>query len=253
MGKIDKKLIKNNMTPFLKHLIEIILPHRCPLCGVVVNDATNLCHRCFGEIDFISPPFCDVCGIPFARDELTGSVCGACLEHLPAFDKARSVFAYEGKGRDLVLGFKYADRTETTEAFAKWLLRAGKDFFDGEEKTTLIMPVPMHRHKLMLRRYNQAALLANYVGQIAQIRVDCHNLERVRKTKPQSEYNAKGRKDNVRGAFALKKAHLLKGERVLLIDDVLTTGATVAECAKVLKKAGAEKVEVLVLARALKG
>jgi ComF family protein len=234
--------------------VDGLLPPRCPKCGVTVaaaaGDGAMLCAGCWPTIAFLGPPLCACCGLPFPHGGAVADLlCGACLRQPPPFDRARSVMRYDEASRDLVLGFKHADRLHTAPAFGRWMARAGGELLQDAD---LLMPVPLHWTRLFRRRYNQAALLAHAIREVAGGRppVAPDWLLRRRRTISQGDLGAAARERNVRGAFALRSGRRVGGLRVVLVDDVLTTGATVAECARVLKRAGAARVDVLTLARA---
>lgn len=232
-------------------LLDLLLPPRCLACGVEVVRPGALCPRCWDEVAFISPPFCALCGYPFEFDPGTGALCAACLREPPAFDRARAVMRYDARGRALVLGFKHGDRTEGAPAYAVWLARAGAELL---AEADVLAPVPLHWRRLFARRYNQAALLAQALAQASGVPLVPDLLRRRRATPSQGRLSAVGRARNVAGAFAVTpaRAAALAGRHVLLIDDVLTTGATVAACAATLRRAGAAGVDVLVLARVVR-
>lgn len=215
-----------------------------------------LCSTCWHKIGFIAAPHCARCGLPFDYDPLGSStsalVCGACLAHSPSFDRCRSVFAYDDASRPLILGFKHGDRTDCAPAFAQWLARAGADLLTGGD--VLIAPVPLHRWRLLKRRYNQSALLALRLGRLSHHVCLPDLLIRRRATPSQGGLSAKGRARNVEGAFVVNPSlHTrVKGARILLVDDVYTTGATVGECARVLRRAGARAVDIVTLARVVR-
>ena len=239
--------------------VDALLPPRCPKCGVTVaaGDGAMLCAGCWPTIAFLGPPLCACCGLPFPHDTVAGPgpgsggglLCGACARQLPPFDRARSVMRYDEASRDLVLGFKHADRLHTAPAFGRWMARAGGELLQDAD---LLMPVPLHWTRLFKRRYNQAALLAQAVRNAAGGRpaVAPDWMVRRRRTISQGDLGAVARERNVRGAFALRSGRAVDGLRIVLVDDVLTTGATAMECARVLKRAGAARVDVLTLARA---
>lgn len=239
-----------------RRALDLMLPPRCLGCGVEVAGDGTLCPACWQGIGFIAAPHCARCGLPFDYDptgEGVGNlICGACIAHPPAFDRCRSVFAYDAGSRPLVLGFKHGDRTDCAPAFAQWLARAAAALL--VEPDTLIAPVPLHRWRLLKRRYNQSALLALALGRLTGRTVIPDLLVRRRATESQGGLTAKGRARNVAGAFAPhpRWRDRVKGARVLLIDDVYTTGATVGECARVLRRAGARAVDVATLARVVK-
>jgi len=190
----------------------------------------------------------------FANDDRGGGgneLCGACIRHHPAFDRARSVMAYDDASKSLVLSFKHADRTDAAPEFARWMVRAGSELLTEAD---VLMPVPLHWSRLLKRRYNQAALLAFRIGQISNIQVLPRGLLRVKRTPTQGRLSPSERKRNVRGAFRVReqdRGHI-KGKKILLIDDVLTSGATVEEAAKTLKRGKAARVDVLTLSRVLR-
>jgi ComF family protein len=228
--------------------LDLILPPLCLCCEAPVAAHRTLCATCWSSIHFISPPFCAACGAPFEVPMGEGALCGGCIAEPPDFRAARAPMLYDDASRRIVLAFKHADRTHPAPALAAWMHRAGGEFW---AEADIIAPVPLHRWRLFRRRYNQAALLALRLGQLAHKTVIVDLLARQRATPIQGHLSRKERQANVKGAFALNPAACadVKDRTVILIDDVLTTGATVNECSKVLLKAGARAVNVLVLAR----
>jgi ComF family protein len=181
-------------------------------------------------------------------DFVTELVCAACIARPPAFSRARAVFRYD-TARDLVLRFKHADRTDYAPAFVTWMQRAGADLIATSD---VVVPVPLHRWRLLKRRYNQAAVLANAIALQSGLEALPDILTRTRSTPSQGAMiSAKARRRNVLGAFAVRPSMKprLKAKRVLLIDDVMTTGATLEACARALKRAGAQEISALTLAR----
>ncbi len=213
--------------------------------------AGTLCPACWQGITFITDPQCAACGLPFAHDLGAGVLCGACARLPPAFERARAVMIYDQASRDLVLAFKYADRTDAAPAYGTWLARAGGELLAEAE---LVIPVPLHWARLFGRRYNQAQLLARAVGRLGDRPVRSDLLRRQRKTPPQGRMTPSQRRANLAGAFAIGRsaARLIRDKRILLIDDVLTTGATASACARTLRRAGAGAVDVLTLARVVR-
>lgn len=228
--------------------LDALLPPRCLACGQTVEGAGALCAGCWEAIDFLAPPFCAVCGLPFEFDLGPEALCGACARDPPPFDRARAVMRYDQASKGLILGFKYADRTEGAKAYGAWLARAGAELLTGD---TVIVPVPLHWRRTFIRRYNQAALLAWALGRVGGHAVVPDLLVRKRPTPPQGHLSREARRRNVAGAFALdpKRAALARDRPVLLVDDVLTTGATVSACARALRAAGAAGISVVTLAR----
>ncbi len=236
-------------------LVNAILPARCLGCGVVVGGQGMLCPACWGEIDFLAPPLCACCGAPFefALDEPGDerTLCGACLRERPDYERARAVFRYDEESCRLVLGFKHGDRLHGARAFGRWMARAGAELAAAAD---LIAPVPLHWTRLFRRRYNQAAILALAVARETAKPVLPDLLLRVKRTPSQGRMSPSERRRNIRGAFVVKTLHAarIRERRVLLIDDVLTTGATANACTRALLRAGARAVDVLTLARAVR-
>ncbi|MGF1611264.1 MAG: ComF family protein [Kiloniellales bacterium] len=232
-------------------VLDLLLPPRCLACGAAIERSGALCPGCWEQVRFIAPPCCAFCGYPFDFEMGPEALCPACTREAPLFDRARAVMAYDEASRRLVLGFKHGDRSEGAPAFAGWLARAGAELI---AEADLIVPVPLHRWRLFRRRYNQAALLAQALGRLSGLPVDTGLLLRRRNTPSQGRLSPAARRQNMAGAFAVAATRraALAGQRVLLIDDVLTSGATASACARVLKRAGAAAVDVLVLARALR-
>jgi len=236
-----------------RQLLDAVLPPRCPLCGETVDCQGGLCPACWLQLSFLGPPWCACCGLPFTLTvaETAGPLwCGRCLAQAPPYHRARAVFAYDQASRPLVTALKYGDQTFLAEIVGHWLLRAGRELL-GE--ADLLLPVPLHRWRLFHRRYNQSALLAAALSRRCGRPMATGLLYRARHTPTQTGLAPRARQRNVAGAFALTPAaqRRLAGARVVLVDDVLTTGATVGECARVLRRAGALQVDVLTLARTL--
>lgn len=232
--------------------LDLVLPPQCLGCGAIVEGDAALCAPCFSRIRFLSAPLCAACGYPFELGAPNvESFCGACARRPPAFDRARAVFAYDEASRGLVIGFKHADRTHGAPAFARWLARAGAELLPGCD---VITPVPLHRWRLWTRRYNQSGLLAQALAHLAGCPYVPDLLIRTRATPSQGRLGRQARMRNVRRAFAVlpRRAASLVGRRVLLVDDVYTTGATVEEAARTLRAAGAATVDVLTLARVVR-
>jgi len=233
--------------------LDILLPPQCPSCGDVVEAAGVLCGPCWRRIDFLGSPMCGACGLPFSFDPglADAVVCGACARQRPPYERARAVMAYGDFSRKLILALKHGDRTDTAPALGRWLAATGADLIADAD---VIAPVPLHWSRLFARRYNQAALLAAEVGRLSGVAVVQDLLIRRKRTPAQGRLGRAARRRNVRGAFKVHPNRLkdIDGRRVLLIDDVMTTGATVRACAKALLKRGAGAVDVLTLARVVR-
>ncbi len=234
----------------IRGAVDAVLPPLCLSCGALVAEPGALCPTCWEKVGFLAAPLCQSCGHPFEFDAGEGAICGHCLREPPPWRRARAVFRYDDQSKPLILRFKHADRIEGAPALARWMARAGAELLADAE---LVAPVPLHRFRLLARRYNQAALLANALGRAAGINVVPDLLVRTRRTPSQGHMTREERRKNVKGAFAVAKPALAEGKRVLMVDDVLTTGATIGECARVLTAAGAASVDVLTLGRVVFG
>ncbi|MSO54840.1 MAG: ComF family protein [Rhodospirillales bacterium] len=228
--------------------LDVLLPPLCLGCEIEVDAPGTLCATCWNSLRFIATPSCATCGLPFAVDAGVGLLCAPCIQDPPRFDRARLVFIYDETGRRLVLKFKHGDRTDAAPAFGAWLARAGAELTADVD---CVAPVPLHWTRLFARRYNQAALLAHVVGAHLGIPVIPDLLTRKRRTPSQSRLSRDARRRNVAWAFAVTPARSeqLRGWRILLIDNVYTTGATLGACSRVLKDGGASAVKALTLAR----
>lgn len=244
--------IPNSMQKFGAAALGLLLPPQCLSCRAIVAAPGTLCGACFAKVRFLSAPCCAACGTPFEFDPGGADVlCGGCIRSRPAYDRARAVFRYDDSSRGLILAFKHGDRIDAAPAYARWLARAGGALLDGAD---LIAPVPLHWTRLFHRRYNQSALLANALARLTGRPAAPELLRRWRRTPSQGGLDRTERIRNVRGAFSVraKSRPSVVGKRILLVDDVLTTGATVEACAKVLLKVGATAVDVLTLARVVR-
>jgi ComF family protein len=228
--------------------LNAVLPPRCLACGAAVDSPGTLCPACWEDVEFLGPPLCARCGVPFEVDAGADALCAACAAEPPPYLRARAVMRYDDGSKGLVLAFKHADRTEGAPAFARWLARAGAEVLADAD---IIVPVPLHRWRLFRRRYNQAAVLAVALARETGTPVDVLAMVRRRLTRSQGRLSREGRRRNVQGAFAVPPAAQarLEGRRVLLVDDVLTTGATAEACARALLRGGAAAVDVLTLAK----
>lgn len=224
--------------------LDSLLPPQCLNCNAVVDSPGSLCAACFSRFTFITPPCCERCGIPFAGVVMDDLRCGACLADPPAFERARAAFVYNADSRALVLKLKHADRTDAAGHLARWLQRAGAELVECCD-----VIVPLHRWRLLMRGYNQAALLANALARLSDKPVVPDALQRVTATPSQGRLDRAARRRNVARAFGVKRPAQVAGRRVLLIDDVLTSGATASACVRTLLEGGALAVDVLVLAQ----
>ncbi len=233
-------------------LLDFVYPPLCIACRAPVAEPHNLCAACWSGVSFLDGPGCARCGLPFEVDPGPGTLCAGCHAHPPTFDRARAVMRYDEASKGPILALKRADRLDIAPAFARWLARSGAELIEEAE---LIVPVPLHPVRLWRRRFNQSALLATGLSRLTGIAADPLVLLRTRATKSQGAMpSAKARRRNVRGAFRVAghRTEAVKGRTILLVDDVYTTGATLDACAKALKRAGAERVLALTLARVVR-
>ena len=226
---------------------DLIVPPCCLVCRTRIGAHHLLCPACWREVHFIRPPLCDVLGIPLPFDVGERSVSAAALAHPPAYDRARAVAHFSGAMRTLVHQLKYADRHDARTLFGRWLADAGRDLLPGID---MIVPVPLSRLRLFTRHFNQAAVLASELARRTGVPMQPMVLRRTRWTKSQVGMTRDQRRRNIQGAFAVPRAHRAEvaGHNLLLVDDVVTTGATAEACARALKRAGAARVDVLALA-----
>lgn len=208
---------------------------------------TGLGPEAWGRVRFIEAPVCDACGAPFDYDRGAGVRCVSCDLRPPAFDRARAACVYGEASRDLILQYKHADRTELSVLFTRWIGRAAADLLADADA---IAPVPLHRFRLLGRRYNQAAEIARPLARGHGLPYLPDALVR-RRTGTQAGKSRSGRRRAVANAFEVPQSRRgqVEGRRILLIDDVFTTGATADRCARALKAAGARAVDVAVIAR----
>ncbi|RME64801.1 MAG: ComF family protein [Alphaproteobacteria bacterium] len=234
-----------------RQAMDALLPPRCLGCGDLVPEPARLCGACWSALNFITAPLCAHCGDPFEFPVAGLRRCAACIARPPGYDQARAALVYDDASKPLVLGLKHGDRTEYVPLLARLLLAAGRELLDG---TDLLIPVPLHRWRLWRRRFNQSALLAQALGRLASRPVALDLLRRVRATPSQGGLNARQRRRNVHRAFTLKPdaAAMLEGRRVLLVDDVLTTGATIEACTRPLRRAGVAWVGVITVTRVVR-
>lgn len=231
----------------LRIAIDYALPPRCPGCGEMVAADHAFCLACWKEMRFLGEPCCATCGLPFDQAQGEGARCDSCERQPPPFDSARAVLAYGDVARTVALRLKYGRRIGLARLIAGHMARHVPQVPD-----LVIVPVPLHRWRLWWRGFNQSALIADHLGARIGVAVEKHGLLRTKRTVPLRGMRADARAKAVAGAFALSQGHSLGGRTVLLIDDVHTSGATAAACARTLKQGGVEQVHLLCWARALR-
>ena len=228
-------------------LADLVVPPVCLVCRRPLGSHDSLCGGCWRAISFIRPPLCDRMGLPLPFDPGGPTISGAALKDPPVYDRARAVARFDRVMRELIHKLKYGDRHDARRLFGRWLRQAGAEILADAD---LIVPVPLHRWRLFRRRFNQAAILAQEVARETKIPCDPLSLVRVRWTPSQVGLSPTERQRNLAGAFAVaaRAREQIAGRNLVLVDDVITTGATVSACARVLKRAGAGRVDVLALA-----
>ena len=228
-------------------LSDVIMPPVCIACREPLAGHDTLCPSCWSGIDFIRPPLCDRLGLPMPFDAGGVMVSAAAVAYPPPYGRARAVAAYSGQMRELVHALKFNDRHDVRRLLGRWLVEAGRDLIPEAE---VVVPVPLSRWRLLQRRFNQAAILAAEVARLTDLQFEPLSLRRTRATPSQVGLTRRQRQENVTGAFTVSQRDRTKiaGRNILIVDDVITTGATVGVCAEVLKRAGARNVDVLALA-----
>jgi ComF family protein len=240
--------IRGGLRALLRTALDVALPPLCPSCRVPLGDGIGLCASCWSKLSLIEPPYCARLGIPFTYDPGPGLLSIEAIADPPAYERARAAVRYDDIARKLVVSFKYADRLDLAPMMAKWMARAGRELL---AEADALLPVPLHWRRLWARRFNQSATLAGAISDLSGVPVMHGTLKRVRATAQQVGLSKSERADNVQGTFrvpAEEKAQVA-GRRLVLIDDVLTSGATADTCARALLRAGAAHVDVLVFAR----
>lgn len=239
------------MRLFWRAIADTLFPPLCHHCRLPVSgdDGVHLCPACREKIVPIASPLCACCGLPFLTGEGIDHRCGACLLSPPPFARARGAVLFAGPVRELIHRFKYEKRIQLRRPLGM-LVASHLGEYAAACAADLLLPVPLHRRRLQERGFNQALLLADFLSRSWDIPLSRNNLRRLRWTEPQITLTAAERAANVRGAFSVHDPAEVRGKRVLLVDDVYTTGSTVSECARVLMKEGAAAVYVITVARA---
>ena len=232
-------------------VVDMLFPRHCSTCHAVLTggEGDPFCSDCLSTVRFTTPPLCPSCGVPFAPMQGADHLCEECVLSRPPFSVARSLGAYEGTLLDAIHLFKYHGKISVGEALGRMMAQAPYHSLTIGDYSVVI-PVPLHPKKLRERGFNQSLVLARQVSKQISIPLDFFALRRTVHTEAQVKLSGHKRRKNVRGAFEVKDPNRIEGQRILLVDDVYTTGSTVRECSKILMKSGAQEVAVLTLARA---
>ena len=238
----------------MQSMIRAIYPPQCVVCGALTLEEFALCGACWSECSFISDLVCEACGLPLPGQGRGGAeYCDECRVTPRPWERGRAVMLYDGKGRDLVLGLKHNDRTDLARPLGTWMARILPELAEGLSDP-LLVPVPLHPLRLWARRYNQAALLARRIGKVAGVEVIPDALRRRRRTAKLKTAGVEERFAALAGAFTLHPRHAeqIRGRDLVVVDDVMTSGATLSVAAETLLDGGAASVRVLFLARTAK-
>ena len=239
---------------FISKLVEgfadIFFPPLCHVCKIQIEPGLNahICDQCLQSFKLLTPPFCSICGSPFSGAG-TNHPCSRCIKHPPAWSSARSVFLYEGSCRDLIHLYKFGKKAILRKPLGMLTASALKPYMD-ECQPDLLLPVPLHRKRLQSRGFNQALLICEVLSSQWRLPLIRQGLRRSRNTPPQTELSSSERHVNISGAFLVPDPDLIRGKKIMLVDDVFTTGCTLNECAKTLMASGAGSVHAVTVARA---
>jgi len=227
-------------------LIDFALPPRCAGCGLIVGEVGSFCAGCWTRIEFMGVGGCQRCGIPLEATE--SEICAACLAQPSPVDRMRAAVAYGEIARSLALRLKYGRKTALAATMARFMAV----HLDNYPCDSIVIPVPLHRWRLWGRGFNQAVLIARALAEAKGLRVECRTLVRTKATPPLKAMSMAQRRRAISGAFAVAAGQHVAGRTIILVDDVLTTGSTASACARVLKRAGAERVELISWARVVR-
>lgn len=247
-----RRKIKDKLLDVMRLPLRLAFPPVCAGCKRQVVEPGALCGACWPKLRLLEKPWCAVMGTPFSHDVGEKFLSAEAIANPPPFARARAAVAYSGVAREMVQGLKYGDRTDLAPWMARWMARAGAELIDDAE---VVVPVPLHWRRFLTRRFNQSAELGRALARQTGLPFEPEAVRRVKLTRQQVGLGVRERQDNVRAAFAVPEETdiLVRGRRVLVIDDVYTTGATVAAVTKALTKGGAAAVDVLTFARVLPG
>ena len=240
------------MSLFLEKLAHFFLPPQCYCCGDFLEEGRRgICPGCLSGVRWIKPPICTICGTPFLSAETQNHACGVCLGKERHFAEARAVGYYGGTLQEAIHRWKYERKAHLTTLLGQWMAEGLERYWDSS-RFDLLIPVPLHVQRLRERGFNQSFLLVKEISRRTGIPYGKRILRKSRPTSPQVNLSGPEREKEVRGAFFVGEGGKVKEKSILLVDDVYTTGATASECSRMLLAAGAERVDVLSLARTVK-
>lgn len=231
----------------IKSLLNLLFPAKCLIC-INNKEQNDICSECWSKLTFITNPYCSICSYPFLYEDEKEAICGNCVISSPLYDRSISSLKYDVYSKKLIHRFKYNDQLHVLDYLVNLMINMGRELI---EQADIIIPVPMHKNKLLKRGYNQAALLAMRIASKKKLEYIPQLMIKTKNTTSQAQLNQKQRLKNVKNSIELnpKYKEKIKGRKILLIDDVITTGATINESCKVLRKEDPDKIFVLTLAK----
>ena len=238
--------LKRAMSRLFGPVLDFALPPRCGGCGTIVDDVDSFCSACWSKLEFLGPGGCMRCGLPLQATD--SETCGACLAKPPRLDRIRAAVSYDDISRSIAIRLKYGRKI----ALARTMARYMQPLLGDLPPQTILVPVPLHRWRLWQRGFNQSAIVAKELSRRTDAPAMLDGLLRTRATPPLKGMSMSQRRRTVAGAFRARDAAELRGRTVVLVDDVLTTGSTADACARALKRAGAERVELISWARVVR-
>ena len=240
-------ICRKKIYKFVEFIISLIMPKSCLICNKIILDG-YFCSEDFDKLHFISKPNCKICGQPFEFEVAQNMICAVCIYKKPKFDRAISILKYDEISKNFILSFKYQDKTQLAGFFANLMFIGAKEILADIDFVT---PVALHKNRLRKRKFNHSALIAKNFAKIAKLSIIYDLLIRQKNTKPQFSLSKLARKRNISGAFIfnIKYLEIIKGKNILIIDDVITTGVTIDEYCKVLRKFKIGKIYDLTLAK----